>query len=155
MQHYKTLDPRTNVFEWARRMQLAAYCRSHGHPEINENMPKPVMVARMQQVGLRPTIADFPKPRYGINDAAAAAHAIEVTSDEPAVDADADLIRQWEMQNGMNGHQLPGPERDPPRPPLPPQKPNDIAELRAACKKRGIKLARTDTKETMKAKLYG
>lgn len=100
---------------------------------------------------------------------------LEAAPGGPALDAEDAFIKEWLTQNmGANIQEpeaTPGPISRPPAIEAPPltatpetapsapggeakkQKPNLVAELRAECKRRGIKLERRDNIQTLKAKL--
>lgn len=130
MQLNKVFDPR-DALEKARRKELEKFAAVHGVSEIKEGMPAVLMRAILRQRNL--TNINIPPRTLGIPDRGRApAQQIE---EAPAREVSAvdDLKRQWEEKRELT----------------------TIQELRAECKKRGIKLARTDNIASLKAKLNG
>ncbi len=142
-------DPRDQL-QRARRMELYRFARDNGIADIVEAMPADVMRQILRNKGI--TSIAVPDRQLG---------AIQRTETTPTshkgqtyqaprppekvveVDATSDLMRQWQQES---------------QPAVPREKPVEamsINELREACKRRGIKLARTDNMASLKEKLNG
>lgn len=133
----RIFDPRDNL-EKARRKELENFAKAQGVKEIRCGMPAPLMRKILRQRGL--TNITIPKHRYlgGPPDMAVQGRP---QVDERPVNAKAEEIdeislleREWERPdfNAMS-----------------------IIELRRECRKRGIKLKRTDKMPDMVRKLNG
>lgn len=143
----QTFDPR-DPWAKARRIEVYRYAREKGIVEINEQMPKDLMVERLKALGVPPPSVP---PReigahinarsgdtspdshhYNGSTKAAAPEVVEMNAIEV-------LARDWKQQQAA---------------------PPDVASMtitqaRQECKRRGIKIARTDNMIALKAKLDG
>lgn len=136
MQLLRTEDPR-DPLQKATRDELVDFAKLQGWIDINEQMPKPLIIRKLREKGIsRIPIPDRPlgafkgKDSYGI---------IAEQPDAPTVNADDALIEQYEAT------------KDEPVAKTPDEM--TMGELRKACKARGIKMVRTDNLETLRAKL--
>lgn len=137
MQLNRIDDPRDPLSK-ARRSELVKYARANGIKEIDPDMPALLMRDILRRRGLtRPPIPNRPLGAQVQN----GLPAIAAGAQQGGVEADAlaDLARQYQQQ------------RQPP-PPLAPGK-SGINELRAECKRLGIKLSRRDNMNSMREKI--
>lgn len=121
-------DPRSNL-EKARRFELVAYAHANGLTDVHENMPAMLIRRRLYERNL--TRIPVNAPPLGVPAGVPSAPSPDTPAYE--VDAVADLERQFKQQSK-------------------PAK-SGINELRAECKRLGIKLSRRDNMHTMKAKI--
>lgn len=144
----QTFDPR-NPWDRARRIEIVRYAKEQGIAEIDEQMPKDLMVRRLTALGVPPP--SVPPRMIGIPDARTGdtspdSHRFTAQQSQPTelavLDAADVLERDWQAQRVKPAEVNAKPV-------------NEITELRKECKRRGIKLARTDNKITLKAKLSG
>ena len=142
-----TFDPR-DPWARARRIEIFRYAQEKGVTEVVEQMPKDVMVKRLKAKGIPPppvpprSIGAHINPRSG--DTSPTSHRYTGQTQPKAetvveVDADEVLERDWQQQSSA-------PKTD---------RPMTITEARQECKRRGIKMKRTDNLVTLKAKLDG
>ena len=128
-------DPRDALAK-ARRYELLKFAKANGVSEITEAMPAILMRKILRGRGL--TRIAIPPRNLGQMNQSRSAEAAPVSGDQvPEIDADADLARQF-------GQMAPAPK---------PGAEMSINELRAAVKAKGLKIARTDTMESLRAKL--
>jgi hypothetical protein len=138
-----------------RRPQLISYAREMGQADIDETMPATVIRSLLTQRGLRRGFgawaaknAMHARPLGSIGQAYMGHTPINATAPPPqfnqdngqTINADDDMMRQYKAQQER--------ERQ--------QKNIDlmsINQLRDACKRRGIKLARRDNIQSLRAKL--
>lgn len=135
------IDPRGSL-ERARRLELYRFATENGVSEIKDTMPADLMRSILRGKGL--TNIAVPRRELG---------AMQPTFTTPnshrsgqpqprqpdviaTVDATADLARQWAQQEAAKS-----------------VSDMTITELRKECKRRGIKMARTDTMTILKDKL--
>ena len=138
-------DPRSNL-DKARRSELYEFAKNNGVTEINDNMPAILMREILRGKGLtRIPVPDRrlgqtnqPNPRPHYQNTMAAPGGQQPAPKGVAVDAVADLARQYQQEQ---------------RRPLADSM--TIGELRKECKARGIKLERRDNMTTIRAKLRG
>ena len=136
-------DPRDNLMK-ARRIELYRFAREKGVTEIVENMPGELMRDILRSKGI--TNIAVPSRQLGTPEqmvTTPTSHrdgTTEIKQPDKIVEvsAIADLKRQWQQNQE-------------------PKQPSEmtITELRKECKRRGIKMARTDNMVTLKAKLNG
>jgi len=174
----RIIDPRDNL-EKARRCELEHYARANGVGEIDPNMPAQLMRRILRAKGLtqiavpnrplgavnaRPLLPDPTQAARGEADGATASEAVA------EIAAEDDLARQWKLNSS------PLPKGSLVSSPLPkgslvssplPKGARDygtaeksiedmsFAELRAACKARGVRVARTDKASDLRGKLSG
>ena len=138
LQLHSVQDPR-DLLDMATRVELYRFAERNGVNEIVNFpgpglMPKMLMLRVLRGKGL--TRIDIPpRPLGGMRPETS-----QSAQNVPATDATEDLMRQFEQQMAQQA----------------PEKPtNGIAALRAECKQRGIKIARTDKKADLEAKLNG
>ena len=127
-------DPRDALAK-ARRYELLKFAKANGISEITESMPAILMRKILRGRGLT-RIAIPPRTLGQMNQARSAEAAPSSGDQVPEIDADADLARQFGQPAA------PKPAGD-----------MSINELRAAVKAKGLKIARTDTMESLRAKL--
>lgn len=144
-----TFDPR-DPWARARRIEIFRYAQEKGVTEVIEAMPKDVMVKRLKARGIpppavppRPIGANI-NPRSG--DTSPNSHHYTAQPQKAAepvseVDASEVLERDWQQQQA--------------NPPLADVAAMNITQARQECKRRGIKLKRTDNLVTLRAKLNG
>lgn len=145
----QTFDPR-DPWARARRLEVFRHAQENGVTEILETMPKDLMVKLLRAKDIPPPSVP-PRPigahisaRSG--DTSPDSHhyagpATVAPTETVVVDADAVLERDWKR------------EQDAVKPSA--VSAMTITELRQECKRRGIKIARTDNMVTLKAKLDG
>lgn len=133
-------DPRDNL-EKARRKELEMFARQKGVTEIDPRMPATIMRKILRQKGL--TDIQIPKRVLGQNPGAAVDPVIAGGQPAHEVDAVSDLVRQWKEEATRPAH-TPEPQSI---------ERMSIAQLRMACREAGVKLARTDSGETIRKKL--
>lgn len=143
-------DPR-DTYSKMKRRELQYLCKKEGrqfHPDMPadllralfrsnppKEMPRPLFAGVVVPGGLRippydvwlTTVFGQPSP-------------VKRPVEGKQIDAIADLARQWKEQEVK---------------PLPQRPKNEMAELRAECRRRGIKMARTDKLTDLRAKLDG
>lgn len=151
MHAYKFDDPRDTLAKLTRR-ELEHLARKEGRADIKPGMPAPLMRARFRERPPsrmpRPLLAKLGIPQRAVtppyDDWLRLAFAPEQEFVAPVeaveVDALADLERQWSAQAA---------------PPVAEKPKNEMAEARAECKRRGIKVERTDKLSDLRAKLDG
>lgn len=140
----KTEDPR-GPWAVARRMELVRYAHELGHIDIVEQMPKELIVKRLQALGVPPpSVPPRPigigNPRSGDTDINSHKYnGAKIKTETERVEISAEDLMEREWSNTIiaqdNFDKM------------------SINELRNECKARGIKLARTDRVEHLKAKL--
>jgi hypothetical protein len=133
MQLNRIDDPRDPLSK-ARRSELVRYARANGVKEIDPDMPALLMRDILRRRGLtRPPIPNRPLGAQVQNGLPA------VGTQQNGVEADAlaDLARQYQQQR---------------QPPLAPST-MGINELRAECKRLGIRLSRRDNMNSMREKI--
>lgn len=129
-------DPRDALAK-ARRYELLKFAKANGISEITESMPAILMRKILRGRGL--TRIAIPPRILGQVNQSRSAEAAPVSSDQvPEIDAEADLARQF----GQAAVTTPKPVAE-----------MSINDLRAAVKAKGLKIARTDTMESLRAKL--
>ena len=126
-------DPR-DTLERASRDELFFFAQERGVTEIEQNMPAILMRKILRQKGLNSI--NIPNRPLGANPGVVIADPQEKV---PEMDADAALEEQWRQSK---------------------EAPKDVSkmgmqELRSECKRRGIKMARTDNLKTLREKLVG
>lgn len=137
MQLNRIDDPRDPLSK-ARRSELVKYARANGVKEIVPDMPALLMRDILRRRGLtRPPIPNRPLGAQVQNGLPAVAAGTQQSGVE--ADALADLARQYQQQ------------RQPPAPLAPTSM--GINELRAECKRLGIKLSRRDNMNSMREKI--
>lgn len=123
-------DPRSNL-DKARRSELVRFAQENNISGITENMPAILIRRKLQEVG-KTHIKISPRPLGSQGGAGqAVSNDVQVTQ----IDAADDLARQFSSQASV------------------PVERQSINELRAECKKRGIKLSNRDTLKSMREKL--
>lgn len=141
-------DPR-DTWDRARRMEIFRYAQEKGVSAIKDGPsglpPKDVMVAQLKALGLPPPLVNprlvgaYADSRSG-DTSPNSHHYTGQQTQQPAetveLDALAVLERDWKQQQSAPVAVT-------------------ITELRKECKRRGIKMARTDNLTTLKAKLNG
>lgn len=137
---HSTTDPREPLAR-ARRLELFRFAREKGVAEIEETMPADLMRQILRTKGLT-SIAVPDRPLGGVEQTITTPTSHNAGPSAPRqpdvlveVDATADLARQWAAEKAVANM--------------------TITEMRKECKRRGIKLARTDNMVTLKAKLNG
>lgn len=125
-------DPRSNL-EKARRPELVRFARANGMADISEAMPANLIRRRLVAAGL--TRIQVSAPPLGL--APGASQTIAPDAPVNVVDADDDLERQFAREQAA----------------AKPIKGMAINELRAECKRLGIRLSRRDNMATMKEKI--
>lgn len=133
-----------------RRWELQQYARHHGVP-YDVQMPAPLLAQLLRSRGLNGADAPVPPRPLGQPnqpharklynaDGTPKVHVRPVQTEAPGeVNAEADLLRQWqEQQKQTAGKSLSD---------------MGINELRAECKRLGIKLGRKDNMNTMREKI--
>lgn len=150
----KSIDDPRDVLSRMRRWELVQYARQHKVTEVSPEMPGPLIASILRSKGLNGRDAPVPVRALGQQNQPHARRlynpdgtpnvnkASRQTQPVPAgeVNADADLMRQWQEQQKRD-HQ-PAPRAESP-----------INALRAECKRLGVKLDRRDNMQTMKAKI--
>jgi hypothetical protein len=139
MQAMPMEDPRDNL-EKATRDQLWAYAKSVGVAEVREPMPKLLCEQILRAKGFTNIPVDVTP--LGSPSVRAGPPKLIETQPVAAIDAMTDLRRQYEQQQA-NPDPVPVPEE------------LNFVQLRSELKRRGIKFARSDNFETLKAKLNG
>jgi hypothetical protein len=137
----KIEDPRSSL-QKARRFELLAFARQHGMKDITEQMPADLIRAKLRSRNLT-NIKVNAKPLGAAGDGAATPPPEAVNGIE--VDYEADLERQFLAQMTQPFPQAKSPAK--------PVGSMGINELRAECKRIGIKLGRRDNMVTMKFKI--
>lgn len=149
----KSIDDPRDVLSRMRRWELVQYARRHNVTEINPDMPGPLIASILRSKGLTGRDAPVPPRPLGKQnqpharrlynaDGSPKVHQARPQAQEAVgeVNAEADLMRQWQEQ--QQRAQQPAPRAESP-----------INALRAECKRLGIKLDRRDNMQTMKAKI--
>ena len=147
MQLNKIQDPR-DALSKARRIQLSRFAEARGIAEIQPTMPAELMRQILRGKGIT-TIGVVAPPLGGQN--------IETGTDGDQsggveVNATADLAKQWAAQQAAEALETTEPD---PIQKSPPKVYNEMNDLRAQCKERGIKCARTDKIADLRKKLDG
>lgn len=141
MELLRTEDPR-DPLEKATRDELVAYAHSKGQIDIVEQMPAVLIRKLLKSRGL--TDIKIPDRQLGgFNDANSYGLVAE-KSDAPSVNAEEAMIAQWQQRKDDPVEAEPVSVDDMP-----------MGQLRAECKRRGIKMARTDNMEALRDKLRG
>lgn len=138
MQILRTEDPR-DPLQKATRDELVDFAKLRGWIDINEQMPKPLIIRKLKEKGVGSIpIPDRPLGGFKTKDS----YGIEAEQPEvPTVDADEALIKQWEAT------------KDEPIAKSPDEM--SIQELRRTLKAMGVTTARTDNLATLREKLRG
>lgn len=136
-------DPRDSL-DRARLSELVRYARANGLTGISSDMPAILIRRQLRDRGL--TRINVPPRTLGHTEAAA------IVETPPAaggsiVDAEADLARQFEQQQAVPTLPYAGGSKNLAK--------MSINELRAECRRLGIKLSRRDNMITMRAKIDG
>jgi hypothetical protein len=133
MQLLTSVDPRDNL-EKAKRMELFRFARQNGIKEIEEAMPAMLMRKILRSRGMtnirvpdRPLASTRPTNMEAMT-----------TSQVNVIDVETDLERQYMAEKQAADYEA-----------MP------LNELRAECKRRGIKMARTDNLQSLRDKLRG
>jgi hypothetical protein len=133
MQLLTSVDPRDNL-EKAKRMELFRFARQNGIKEIEEAMPAMLMRKILRSRGMtnirvpdRPLASTRPTSMEAMT-----------TSQVNVIDAETDLERQYMAEKQASDFDA-----------MP------MNELRAECKRRGIKMSRTDNLQSLRDKLRG
>lgn len=147
LQLHSVQDPR-DLLDMATRAELYRFAEHSGVDEIVNFpgpglMPKMLMLRILRSRGLT-RINIPPRPLGGARPETQAQEAKNV----PTTDATTDLLRQ--LQSNANVAPPEEPDTTEAKPSL-----AGIAAMRAECKRRGIKIARTDKMADLKAKLDG
>lgn len=157
MQLLSIQDPRDNLAK-ARRKELERFAAENGVNEIDPRMPADLMRKILRQKGLV-NIQPPHRPLGAPADAGASASPVVSNGQKvDEVDADSDLMRQWQQDMSQSPVAPASAQKAAPtsnEAPGPDDKPETITDLRKACKARGIKMARTDNMATLRAKLDG
>lgn len=144
MQFLKQDDPR-DALEKATRDELVQFAHAKGQSDISEMMPAVVIRKTLRERGL--TNINIPNRPLGAYTNSAKLFGLvdgppvppqSQPQQQKALDADELLMAEWK-----NKQESPAVES------------MTMGELRAHCKRVGIKMARTDNMETLKAKLRG
>lgn len=139
-----TFDPR-DPWAKARRIEVFRWAQEKGITEIVEQMPKDVMVNRLKARNIPPPpvpsrmIGAHIDPRSGDTSPTSHRHGGQpqkLAATTVEVDAADVLERDWQQQSAVAA-------------------PMNITDMRKECKRRGIKMVRTDNMATLKAKLDG
>ena len=151
MQLLNIIDPRDNL-EKAKRRELLDFAHAHGLNHLTSEMPAILIRKQLRAHGL--TNIKVPSRPLGKVETSGSLTADQAVSDENIVSIDAadDLARQYGLEPIEEK-----PIEEPKAKPMP-KNTNIITEhanLKKECKARGIKIARTDTREMLKAKLGG
>ena len=127
-------DPRDKL-EKATRDELYDFARAQGVTDITEDMPAILMRRILRSKGK--TNIDIPNRPLGSNPGVVAPpdKAQDVVA-VPEITAEEDLMRQYQAAKVAPAEMTMG-------------------QMRAECKRRGIKMARTDNMDTLRAKLNG
>lgn len=126
-------DPR-DTLERASRDELFFFAQSRGVSEIEQNMPAILMRKILRQKGLY--AINIPNRPLGANPGVLAPDPQEQI---PQMNADEALEEQW-RQSKTEAKDV---------------SKMGMGELRSECKRRGIKMARTDNLASLRAKLSG
>src|SRR6185437_5733367 len=136
MQLLTNVDPRDNL-QKATRWELIDYARANG-VDVPADAPAIYTMKVLRSRGLTNIkIPDRPLGLYA-NGPETTAPQVESETEINTASADDDLIRQYEQEKKQ-----------------PPVSEMSMTELRHACKVKGIKMDRTDNKQTLKDKLSG
>lgn len=134
LQLSKTYDPRDQL-EKARRKELERFAEANEVKDIVPGMPAALMRNILRARGL--TRIDIPQRVLGQNQVGSAPPPVVAESDGQTLSADDDLMRQWQTTE------------------KPKSGSTEMRELRSECKKRGIKMKRTDKLVDLRAKIHG
>ncbi len=134
LQLLNVTDPRDNL-ERAHRPELLKHAKENGVTEIVETMPAILMRKILRSRGL--VKINVPKRTLGQYDGGRAygGDAISETGAAASVSIDDDMERQWKQHESTQPQNM------------------TMQAMRKECKRRGIKMVRTDNAETLKAKL--
>lgn len=150
-------DPR-DPLQRAKRRELVEFAHQHGHTHITTEMPAIYIRNYLRAQGLTNIrVPNRPLGQPPKDSSTAHPSLMNPQVDEENVqtlDADADLARQFGLDVPVDRSDTVEPEK-PKRQPKNMTIIHEIAALRRECKKRGIKMAVHDTRETLKAKLGG
>ncbi len=127
-------DPR-DLLEKATRDEIFDFAVAQGVAEITEDMPAIIMRNILREK--KKTNIKIPDRPLGANpgvELIKARESMQETETVPEVNADDDLMRQYQTSK------------------VEPQS-MTMGQLRAECKRRGIKMARTDNMQTLREKL--
>jgi hypothetical protein len=158
----RTDDPR-DALERATRRELELFAQARGVTEVDPRMGAILMRQILRAKGVTDILSMFPHLGRRTVGQAGGVNATNPLRNRGGkvvtVDATEDLMRQWREQLAREGLS-PAPAPQPmPAAPTPAEKPrqakNKIAALREECKRRGIKMSRTDKLADLRAKLDG
>jgi hypothetical protein len=159
----RTDDPR-DALERATRRELELFAQARGVTEVDPRMGAILMRQILRAKGVTDILSVFPHLGRRVVGQAGGVNASNPFRNGQngkvvQVDATEDLMRQWREQLAREGLQ-PAPAPQPmPAAPTPAEKSrqakNKIAALREECKRRGIKMSRTDKLADLRAKLDG
>lgn len=142
----KRIDDPRDTLEKATRYELWKFALARGVNDIEQEMPADLMRKVLRARNVTDIHVHFPNLLHrkigmqrGVNATPTVADAVVPAAQ---VDASDDLMRQWKEQKVRDA-----------QPPGPPKTYNEMAELRKECRRRGIKLARTDKIGDLRAKL--
>lgn len=148
MQLNKIQDPR-DALSKARKIQISRYAAANGIADIKPEMPAELMRQILRGKGIT-NIGAQVQPLGGAQ--------VETGNAEQSagveVNATADLAKQWAAQQGPVAEEVAA-EVETPEKPQKPKVYNEMNDLRAQCKARGIKCARTDKVADLRKKLDG
>jgi hypothetical protein len=129
MQILRTEDPRSPL-DKARRQELVRFANSNGLKDVTEAMPAVVIRKLLRDKGLvNINVPDRQLGNFVQPDSV-------TEQDANTVDADTDLVRQFAEQSAKPDYSA-----------------MSINELRAECRKNGIKIERRDNLNSLRAKL--
>lgn len=138
MQLLSITDPRDNL-EKANRDELEKFAKEKGVEEIKEGMPAILMRRILRSRGL--VSVTVPNRPLGFYEGGKSYGGEAITDTQiNSVNADDALEQGWKKEQEK---------------PVSTPKEMGIRELRSECKRRGIKMARTDNMDTLRAKLNG
>lgn len=152
----KVEDPRDTLAK-ARRWELVQLAKANGVSEIDADMPADLMRTILRQKGVtRVQIPPRPLGQQNQPNARKMYRNGQLLTPPPAparqeqqkvveVNADADLMRQWQQERAAQKNAEAAPAK--------PLDQMGINELRNECKRLGIHVERRDNMQTMKAKI--
>jgi hypothetical protein len=151
-------DPR-NALEKATRKELELFARERGVTQIDPRMPAILMRKILRAAGQTDIASVFPQIRtrtagqqMGVNAGKRGGPSISGSE----IDAADLLAAEWQHEAKKQGLvQAPALATEPAPAPASHKPSNEMAELRAECKRRGIKAKRTDKLVDLRAKLDG
>lgn len=130
-------DPRSNL-EKASRYELAQLAKKLGFDDITYDTPQPLQVKKLRERG----VTDINIPERILGDSRPLVYNTDKVEKAPAKPTEA---------RSMTAEELLEQEFNADRPKTPAQM--GMTELRSECKRRGIKMARTDNLRTLREKL--